>query len=761
MNVILSVLFVLTLYLVGTSLAEESTVNLQYSYPSGSAPYPTNPTSYPSRTSAPYPTSPAYPANGYSPNPAYSGPYNQYPSAGYNYGSIPYTQAPYTYELWPYIPPYPTYDNAQVEYLKTIVAEPNDKQGVFDCPNVKTPACDAFYKYRQPDGSCNNLNISWWGQARTPYKRLLKPAYQDLNKDPRKLGVNGRPLKSPREISTRVHYPQDIYKDITHLVPMFGQFVIHDVTKTAHTLGEDGDVKKCTCDSKSYDCVNIPIPKNDYNFQDKKCLIQVRERDSRECFNCDLGYRNQLNDVNSFVDLSVTYGSNKEEEAELRAFYGGRLEVSYFKDSNGPLLPSRCTGSSFKLLKKTNVCFLAGDNRVNQHPLMIGMHTIFLREHNRIVTELAKINPHWDDERLFQEGKRILTAVFQNIAYWEWLPLVIGYELHKIFGLDQQPADKYFEGYNPEILPNTAAEFSGAAARFGHGLVRPYMSRVNEQYKTTYNDSLRDLLWRPDLVIPGDNLDQFIRGALCDMSLQNLPHINEELQDWVIHDLGNDNPTHFFSLPAWNINRGRELGLEAYNYYRELAGLNLAQTYDDLSWISPKNLKNLRAVYKDVFDIDLFSGGMSEHHVRGGILGPTFAYIIARGFRDWKYGDRFFYENSNKSSPNAFTLTQLNSIRQVRLNSILCNTLNLKDVTYNVFLRANKDRNPYLSCNSVYPVNLELWRESYYPNYNTYGSYPTAGYPSGSYPQTGYPSASYPPGSYPPASYPTRYPASG
>ena len=54
------------------------------------------------------------------------------------------------------------------------------------------------------------------------------------------------------------------------------------------------------------------------------------------------------------------------------------------------------------------------------------MHTIWMREHNRIAAGLSDVNPHWDEDRLYQEARKIVGAEMQHITYNEWLPLVVG-----------------------------------------------------------------------------------------------------------------------------------------------------------------------------------------------------------------------------------------------------------------------------------------------------------------------------------------------
>lgn len=112
-----------------------------------------------------------------------------------------------------------------------------------------------------------------------------------------------------------------------------------------------------------------------------------------------------------------------------------------------------------------------GDARSNENPTLAVTHTVFLREHNRLVKELSYLNPYWDDERLYQEARRIMTAQMQHITYNEWLPVVIGRDKMQELGL--LPLEYGFsQDYDDDVNPSILNEFATAAFRFGHTLIQ-------------------------------------------------------------------------------------------------------------------------------------------------------------------------------------------------------------------------------------------------------------------------------------------------
>lgn len=79
--------------------------------------------------------------------------------------------------------------------------------------------------------------------------------------------------------------------------------------------------------------------------------------------------------------------------------------------------------------------FITGEIRVNEQLVLAVMHTLMAREHNRVAEGLAAVNPHWDDETLFQEARRINIAEIQHITYNEFLPILLGKDVMEKFGL--------------------------------------------------------------------------------------------------------------------------------------------------------------------------------------------------------------------------------------------------------------------------------------------------------------------------------------
>lgn len=279
---------------------------------------------------------------------------------------------------------------------------------------------------------------------------------------------------------------------------------------------------------------------------------------------CDMINREQLNKQTHFLDLSQLYGNSDESAERLRTLKNGRLKSIHIPKLRGRFLAKSKRGTCSQETDSVR-CFESGDKRTNQNLLLVGIHTIWMREHNRIARELKRMNRHWNDETLFQEARRINTAIYQNIIYSEWLPTILGEELIEEHNLRIQNF-RYFFGYNPNGNPSVASEFSSAAFRFGHSMVNSFYAKCDQDLNIFENMSLTTLIFKPTEAYVRGGLDSISRGLLFGSGNRMDSHVTDAIQNRLFENKRATAETHRYSLPAVNIMRGRDHGLPGILY---------------------------------------------------------------------------------------------------------------------------------------------------------------------------------------------------
>lgn len=68
----------------------------------------------------------------------------------------------------------------------------------------------------------------------------------------------------------------------------------------------------------------------------------------------------------------------------------------------------------------------AGDVRALEMPGLASLHTLWMREHNRLASQIRNLRSDLTDEEIFQIARKILIGEMQNIVYDEYLPVVLG-----------------------------------------------------------------------------------------------------------------------------------------------------------------------------------------------------------------------------------------------------------------------------------------------------------------------------------------------
>lgn len=498
------------------------------------------------------------------------------------------------------------------------------------------------FEVRSMDGTGNNLQHESWGSSNTPLLRLAPSGYADGISSP--AGAN-RP--NVREISNEIidqvqSIPND--RNLSSFVFAWGQFIDHDIDLTLTNPEEP---------------LPILVPLGDAFFDPDS--TGAEEMDFfRSVFDPNSGTsadnpREQLNAITAYIDASNIYGSDDERATWLRTGEGGKL-----KASEGDFLPFN-DGTQENAPSASTDLFVSGDVRANETVTLTALHTLFMREHNRLCDKIAEEHPDWTDEQIYQRARRWVGAFLQSITYNEFLPAMMG---------SQAPGS--YPGYDESVKPAIFNEFSTALYRVGHTMLPEELLLSGKNQDEAI--SLKDAFFNPQLVLQQD-IDPILRGLVFNPMEEIDVHMVDGVRNFLFGLPGDGG----LDLASLNLQRGRDHGLADYNSLRAAVGLSPIKNFDQLT--SRGSLRSaFESLYGSVDDMDLWVASLAEDHRNSSSVGETIARVLKIQFDALRNGDRFWFENDP-----AFTDGEVDQVRKTRLSDIILRNTSIENLPANVF----------------------------------------------------------------------------
>ncbi|MFL6145254.1 MAG: peroxidase family protein [Labedaea sp.] len=553
------------------------------------------------------------------------------------------------------------------------------------------------------DGSGNNAANPAWGQSGRPYARVAAARYADGRSQP----VAG---PNARMISNRVF--SDVAQNIFSSRQLdawgwtWGQFLDH-----TFGLRQSGTENE-----------NIPFNAADPLEQFRNDLGTIAmQRSAAASGTGATNPRQQINTESNYIDSASVYSSSPTRLDWLReGSVDGNptnnsarllLQNNYLprKTARGNAAAAPAMDVDGILLANPNSAMVAGDVRANENLFLTTTHTLFAREHNRIV---ASLPASLSEEDKFQIARRVVIAEQQFITYNEWLP-AMGVSI---------PA---YSGYKNNVDATLSNEFATVGYR-AHSQIHGEMEIEAEA--DTYTQAQLDAFeaqglevtqdggevaiviplnkgfFNPDLV-PNLQLGPLAEAIGAEAQYSNDEMIDNQLRS-VLFKVPNttnpdclDGPTlpqcfnGVTDLGAIDIERARDHGMPTYNQMRQAYGLpavtsftqitgEASQTFPAGTGVNTPNsldftqlrdpfntvidpaddvrattvvsditrrtpiAARLAAIYgNNVNNVEAFVGMVAEKHVAGSEFGPLQRAMWTREFTRLRDGDRFFFGN--------------------------------------------------------------------------------------------------------------------
>jgi len=488
----------------------------------------------------------------------------------------------------------------------------------------KPPAGDPFAQ-RTADGSFNCLAAPAMGMAGARFGRNF-PIAETTGESPPALFE-----PSPRRISNALLARREFTPALHLNVLACGwvQFMVHDWL----SHGENG----------RSDPYEVPIEVGDDWPQNPMTILRsARARANGAEPDAPATYRNI---ATHWWDGSQIYGSSLSRQMQIRSDPATGLlapdgKIGLAEDGRLPIEKMRNQvadqdGAKFPDLE------LAGVNGNWWLGLSV-MHTLFAREHNSIVDLLRREFPSADGEWLFQKARLVATALIAKIHTTEWTPSLMNSPTGRFvmrgnwWGLMGERYRRAFGRLStwPEIsgIPGSPTSLDGV----------PYA--MTEEFTACYR--MHSLL--PDELSFRSHFDdrEIARKSLLEMVHGGAARIYREIGfDDVVYSLATSNPgalvLHnypnalrrlpekpekglYADVAATDILRDRERGVPRYCRFRRLLGMPAPKSFDELT-TNPQWREEVRAVYRNIEDVDLLIGTLCESQSQPGAP-PGFAF---------------------------------------------------------------------------------------------------------------------------------------
>jgi hypothetical protein len=165
---------------------------------------------------------------------------------------------------------------------------------------------------------------------------------------------------------------------------------------------------------------------------------------------------------------------------DLDNLYGrGPADQPYMYEQDGihMLLGEKMSGNPFdrdarQVPRGPNGRALIGDPRNDENRIVAQLHAIFLRFHNKVADYLAK-NQYLGGTPGFDTVRNWVRWHYQWMLVTDFLPMVVNDDTYQRVFADRHHPAPGFPGLQNDGLKLMPVEFSVAAFRFGHSMIRP------------------------------------------------------------------------------------------------------------------------------------------------------------------------------------------------------------------------------------------------------------------------------------------------